>query len=186
MGTIFHEIFAFSRPGMTVDETVIKDTIAGILEENSHNYSEVMATLHLPRKLMLIAVSKDKMAKHPTSDAFVKRHALPSASSAQKALAKLLEDQLITYAVQNGEKEFGMTDKFLELCRRLTDRQDSTRSPHHHDKGSRAELPREESVTSWRRKTSSSAKGWLHPWTSPWRRPSSQSVRSGWWTRGWP
>ena len=117
---IFHEIFSFARPGLTVDETVIKDTIAGILDENSHNYSEVMASLSMPQKQMLIAVSKDRTAKHLTSGAFVKRHALLSPSSAQKAVVKLLEDQLITYAVQNGEKEFSVTDKFLELWIRTT------------------------------------------------------------------
>lgn len=117
---IFHEIFAFARPGMTVDETVIRDTINVILEENSHNYSEVMASLSIPQKQMLIAVSKDRTAKHPTSGAFVKRHALSSPSSAQKAIAKLLENQLITYSIQNGEKEFIVTDKFLELWIRKT------------------------------------------------------------------
>ena len=105
---------------MKVDEAVIKETIAGILDENSHSYSEVMASLNMPQKQMLIAVSKDRTAKHPTSGAFVKRHALSSPSSAQKAIAKLLDDQLITYAVQNGEKEFSVTDKFLELWIRTT------------------------------------------------------------------
>ena len=117
---IFHEIFAFARQGMTVDGTVIKDTIAGILDENSHNYSEVMASLSMPQKQMLIAISKDRTAKHPTSGVFVKRHALPSPSSAQKAIGKLLDDQLITYSVQNGEKEFTVTDKFMERWIRTT------------------------------------------------------------------
>ena len=117
---IFHEIFAFARPGMTVDGTVIRDTINVILEENSHNYSEVMASLPIPQKQMLIAVSKDRTAKHPTSGVFVKRHALSSPSSAQKAIGKLLEAQLITYSIQNGEKEFSVTDKFLERWIRKT------------------------------------------------------------------
>lgn len=59
-------------------------------------------------------------AKHPKSGAFVKKHALTSASSAQKAVAKLLEEQLITYSIQNGEKEYSLTDKFLELWIRKT------------------------------------------------------------------
>lgn len=117
---IFHEVFASARPGTTVDEAMIQKTIAEILEENSHTYSEVMASLSMPLKQMFIAVAKEGTAKHPTSGAFVKKHALISPSSAQKAVAKLLEDQLITYSIQNGEKEYSLTDKFLELWIRKT------------------------------------------------------------------
>lgn len=61
-----------------------------------------------------------RLGKASTSGAFVKKHALTSASSAQKAVAKLLEEQLITYSIQNGEKEYSLTDKFLELWIRKT------------------------------------------------------------------
>lgn len=117
---VFHEIFSFSGPGKTVDEAVIKETISDILEENSHTYSEVMASLSMPLKQVFIAIAKEHSAKHPTSGAFVKKHALTSPSSAQKAVAKLFEEQLITYSIQNGEKEYSLTDKFLELWIRKT------------------------------------------------------------------
>ena len=44
----------------------------------------------------------------------MKRNALPSPSSAQKAIAKLLDEQLITYRVVDNEKEYSITDKFFE------------------------------------------------------------------------
>lgn len=112
---VFHDVFAFSTPGMTVDEDTIRLTIGSILEENGHTFSEIVSSLTIGQKQMLIAVAKENPARRPTSGAFVKRNALVSPSSAQKAIAKLLEDQLVTYSVSGSEKEYWVADKFLEL-----------------------------------------------------------------------
>ena len=48
------------------------------------------------------------------------RNALNSPSSAQKAIAKLLDAQLITYIVVDGEKEYSVADKFFERWLRET------------------------------------------------------------------
>jgi len=69
---------------------------------------------------MLVAVAKENPARHPTSGAFVRRNALDSPSSAQKAIAKLLDGQLITYTVSGGEKEYSVADKFFERWLRET------------------------------------------------------------------
>ena len=73
-----------------------------------------MSSLPIPMKQMLAAVAKENPARKPMSGAFVKRNALPSPSSAQKAIAKLLDEQLITYRVVDNEKEYSITDKFFE------------------------------------------------------------------------
>lgn len=69
---------------------------------------------------MLVAVAKEKPARRPTSGAFVRRNALDSPSSAQKAIAKLLDGQLITYTFAGGEKEYWVADKFFERWLRET------------------------------------------------------------------
>ena len=93
---------------------MVDQTIGNILEENSHTYSEVMSGLPIAQKQMLIAVAKENPARRPTSGAFVRRNALISPGSAQKALAKLIDGQLVTYMVINRDKEYLVADKFFE------------------------------------------------------------------------
>lgn len=111
---IFHDIFSFSKEGDIIDKDIIKHTIDSILEENSHSYGKTMAELPMAQKQMLAAVAKERPAKNLTSGAFVKRNSLQSSSSAQKAVIKLLDRQLLTYDVTNGEKEYSVSDKFFE------------------------------------------------------------------------
>ena len=117
---VFHDIYAYAAPGTSVDGDVVRRTIDAILEENGHTYSEIMSSLPIHMKQMLVAVAKEKPARKPMSGAFVNRNALPSPSSAQKAITKLLDNQLITYTVVNGEKEYSVTDKFFERWLRET------------------------------------------------------------------
>ena len=117
---VFHDIYAFVRKGASVDKETVDQVIDGILAESSHTFSEVMSGLTVAQKQMLIAVAKENPAKRPTSGAFVRRNALDSPSSAQKAIAKLLDAQLITYIVAGGEKEYSVADKFFERWLRET------------------------------------------------------------------
>ena len=117
---VFHDIFALTSPGSTLDETSITQAVKDILEENGHTYSEILSSLPIAQKQLLIAVAKESPARQPTSGAFVKRNALASPSSVQKALVKLLEGQLITYSIFGTEKEYSVADKFLELWLRET------------------------------------------------------------------
>ena len=117
---VFHDIYAFVRKGASVDKVTVEQVVESILEESSHTFSEVMSGLPIAQKQMLVAVAKEKPAKRPTSGAFVRRNALNSPSSAQKAIAKLLDAQLITYIVVDGEKEYSVADKFFERWLRET------------------------------------------------------------------
>ncbi len=111
---VFHDIFAYVKKGDVIDNDMVDQTIGNILEENSHTYSEVMSGLPIAQKQMLIAVAKESPARRPTSGAFVRRNALISPGSAQKALAKLIDGQLVTYMVINRDKEYLVADKFFE------------------------------------------------------------------------
>lgn len=117
---VFHDIYALLRSGASVDKETVEQVVDNILEENSHTFSEVMSGLPISQKQMLVAVAKEKPARRPTSGAFVRRNALDSPSSAQKAIAKLLDGQLITYTFAGGEKEYWVADKFFERWLRET------------------------------------------------------------------
>ena len=114
MHNIFHDIFAFDK-GEPLNQETIDNTLANILEENSHTYKEIIGKLTLAQKQTLAAIARDRIAEHPTSGAFVKKHALGSPSSVQKALASLLDDQLISYRVEKDDKQYFVTDKYLDI-----------------------------------------------------------------------
>ena len=117
---VFHDVFAFSSPGMEVDEIIVNKTIESILEESSHTFSEIISSLTSSQKQMLVAIARENPARHPTSGEFIREHALESASSVQKAMKKLLDSQLVTYSVSPDGKEYTVADKFLELWLRET------------------------------------------------------------------
>ena len=110
---IFHDIFAFDT-SVIIEKDTIQKTLANILEENSHTYKEVMGKLTLAQKQTLAAIAREKVAVHPTSGAFVKQHALGSPSSVQKALATLLDQQLISFSADNGDKKYFVSDKYFD------------------------------------------------------------------------
>ena len=70
MHNIFHDIFAFDK-GETLNQETIVNTLANILEENSHTYKEIIGKLTLAQKQTLAAIARDRIAEHPTSGAFV-------------------------------------------------------------------------------------------------------------------
>ena len=117
---VFHDIYAYVKKGASVGKETVDQIVESILAESSHTFSEVMSGLTVAQKQMLIAVAKENPARRPTSGAFVRRNALDSPSSAQKAIAKLLDAQLIIYAVAGGEKEYSVADKFFERWLRET------------------------------------------------------------------
>lgn len=111
---LFHDIYAFTNDTHIRKETVMK-AMMNILEENSHGYKELMGKLTLPQKQTLAAIAAEKIVRHPTSGAFIKTHSLDSPSSVQKALATLLDQQLVTYRISDKkDKEYFVSDKYLD------------------------------------------------------------------------
>lgn len=119
MHNIFHDIFAFDRSEFPGRETVLI-TLNDILEENSHTYKELMGKLSLAQKQTLAAIARERTVDQPTSGAFVRQHALGSPSSVQKAIASLLDQQLITYRMAGDKKVYFVADKYLDYWLRET------------------------------------------------------------------
>ena len=110
---LLHNAFANSNPQKTIDEEDIINALDELLDTRSRSFSNIMNKLNFRQKETLIAIAKEGKACGVTSVAFVKKHALKSASSVQYAITTLLEDQLITYEDSGKTKIYSVADRFL-------------------------------------------------------------------------
>ena len=111
MQRTFHEAFINTPVEETCTQEIICGSIADIIEDNSHAYSRILSQIPARQKELLYAIAKEGKAEKITSGAFIKKHALLSASSVQAAMKKLLEFDLIT--LDNGL--YTIPDRFLVL-----------------------------------------------------------------------
>ena len=65
----------------------------------------------IKQKMLLYAIAEEGVAKQITSADFIKRHKLPSASSVQSAIKRLLSED---YVVEDA-KQFRVNDRFFRL-----------------------------------------------------------------------
>ena len=110
---ILHNAFANSNPQKTMDEEDIRNALNELLEARGQSFSNTMNKLNYKQKETLVAIAKEGKASGVTSVAFVKKHALKSASSVQYAISTLLEDQLLTYEDDGRTKIYSVADRFL-------------------------------------------------------------------------
>ena len=110
---ILHNAFANANPQKTMDEEDIRNALEELLDARGRSFSNIMNKLNYKQKETLVAIAKEGKASGVTSVAFVKKHALRSASSVQYAISTLLEDQLITYEDNGRTKIYSVADRFL-------------------------------------------------------------------------
>ena len=94
---ILHNAFANLDPQKVINENDIRDIFDDLLDSRERSFSSTMNKLNLKQQETLVAIAKEGKARGVTSVAFVKKHALKSASSVQYAISTLLENQLLTY-----------------------------------------------------------------------------------------
>ena len=107
-----HDVFARQKE---VTRELVLDTIKQILSDREHYYMNLMSFLSLAQKEVLIAVAKEGDAFGLTSAAFIRKHALQSASSVQNALKTLLANQTLTYSQKDGKKTYSVADRFFRM-----------------------------------------------------------------------
>ena len=110
---ILHNAFANANPQKTMDEEDIRNALEELLEARDRSFSNTMNRLNYKQKETLVAIAKEGKACGVTSVAFVKKHALKSASSVQYAISTLLEDRLLTYEDDGRTKIYSVADRFL-------------------------------------------------------------------------
>lgn len=91
-------------------ETVVR-SIRAMLAANEVIYREILSNVSSSQKSTLYAIANDKIVSNPTSGAFIKKHALLSASSVQSALIKLLKSGLVS----KSEGGYSVTDPLLRI-----------------------------------------------------------------------
>lgn len=96
-----------------MDEEDIRNAMEELLDTRERSFSNIMNKLNYKQKETLVAIAKEGKASGVTSVAFVKKHALKSASSVQYAISTLLEDQLLTYEDNGRSKIYSVADRFL-------------------------------------------------------------------------
>ena len=69
-----------------IDEEDIRNALDELLEARGRSFSNILNKLNFKQKETLVAIAKEGKASSVTSVAFVKKHALKSASSVQYAL----------------------------------------------------------------------------------------------------
>ena len=111
MQRTFHEAFANTSSEGSCSLDIIYKSIADIIEDNGHAYSRMLSQIPVRQKELLYAIAKEGKSEKVTGGAFIKRHALLSASSVQAAVKKLMELDMIT--LDNGF--YTIPDRFLAL-----------------------------------------------------------------------
>jgi len=108
---VMNHAYSLTERGEICDAEKIKKMVDGIIEENSETYKNILFQLNPSQKALLIAIGKEVAASKITGRAFISKYRLASASSVQKAVAALLEKQIIT----NEQAMFEVYDKFFAI-----------------------------------------------------------------------
>ena len=96
MQMLMNELFALTGQGNTCTMEHLDMAQKNIIQVQEGSYLMQLNTLSSKQKSMLQAIAKEGCAKAVTSQAFVKKHALDSASTVQSALRVLLEKDIVT------------------------------------------------------------------------------------------
>lgn len=107
----FREAYANTAQGETCSIETTERAITLMIREANRHYSEILARLNLSQKELLYAIAREHRAKRITSNAFIRKHSLPSASSIQSAVKKLLSASLVSTT----SGEYCIADQLMRL-----------------------------------------------------------------------
>lgn len=93
---ICNELFAYTDKAGSAGIDDIYTIINNILEENTESYQYTMSRLTAKQSQLLIALSKEGVDIQPTSESFIKKYNLSSASSIQRGLSALIDKDILT------------------------------------------------------------------------------------------
>ena len=107
---VMNYAYSITDKGCSFELTQLESVVEDIVEENSEIYKNMLFLLTPPQKTLLVAIGKEGRVSQITGRAFLKKYSL-SASSVQKALATLLEKQVVT----NNQGVYEVYDKFMTI-----------------------------------------------------------------------
>lgn len=108
---VCNEAFSFTPEGGRCDGRKLHDAIENILGSLDTLYREILQGLTLKQKELLYAIAMEKKARGVTSEGFIRKYALASASSVQSTLRKLMDHDI----VMRKEDTYQVADRFFDL-----------------------------------------------------------------------
>jgi hypothetical protein len=106
-----HALWELCEPGEAVAESSIEAAMKVLLDRESYAYTALWESLALNQKRLLKGIASESAGVKPFAGAFVRRHALGSASNSQRAVESLLNRDLIDR--DNGS--FLISDRFFRI-----------------------------------------------------------------------
>jgi hypothetical protein len=106
---ILHRLYRLSD--IEVTEAVVKQAVVAIIRSEEDDYKKQYHHLTQVQSTLLRAVAAEGEVKQPTSGLFVKKYHLRSASSVQRALASLIEEEYL-YPTEEG---YIVYDRFMAI-----------------------------------------------------------------------
>ena len=93
---MMNELYALTPVGGTCDAGLIQTAVHNIIMLQEGSYKELLSNIPQKQKTALQAVAKEGVARNITSQRFVKKYNLGSASSVQAAMKQLLKSEIVT------------------------------------------------------------------------------------------
>ena len=93
---MMNELYALTPTGMTCSAELIPTATYNIIMTQETSYRELLSNLPPRQKTVLQAIAKEGSARNITSQKFVKKYNLGSASSVQSAVRLLSKSELVT------------------------------------------------------------------------------------------
>lgn len=106
---ILHRLYRLTD--IEVSETVVKQSIIAIIRSEEEDYKKQYHHLTQVQATLLRAVAVEGKVKQPTSGGFINKYHLRSASSVQRALANLVDEEYL-YPTEEG---YIVYDRFMAI-----------------------------------------------------------------------
>lgn len=103
--------FAETQKGSSCGMATILHTVREMLASNEVIYRELLSNISASQKSALYAIAQEHTVKNPMGSSFVKKYSLPSSSSVQSAILKLIKSGFITKT----ERGYSLTDPLLRI-----------------------------------------------------------------------
>ena len=107
---MMNELFSLTSEGETCTTDFLPIAQQNITQAQNGTYLMQLNMLSQKQKGVLQAIAREESVKSVTSGAFIKKHALDSASSVQSAMRGLLEKEIVT----NDNGEYHVSDFFFQ------------------------------------------------------------------------
>ena len=93
---MMNELYALTPVGGACSVDLIQTAVHNIIMSQEGSYKELLSNIPQKQKTALQAVAKEGVARNVTSQRFVKKYNLGSASSVQAAMKQLLKSEIVT------------------------------------------------------------------------------------------